>query len=274
MNISEYSTVNTVNKSIEGKIIAKLLGNEDYLVYVFNKTERIVSAIYLVTNLLTDFETIKYHIRQKCSELVPLTIKAAHTNLFQRRECLLSMLSIMIEVKTYLSVLTRSGAVSEMNFIIINDEIVNLLSIVNSLETNPVSSEAVSLGKEYFTFDELRNSDSPDFREDANTKPTNEVRNTPIKAGEIAEVPFIKDVQKDKSSSRVSEVNDKRDLRKKLILSLISRKGIVTVSDVAKIIKDCSEKTIQREMQHMADSDVLEKSGERRWTRYFLPKKQ
>ena len=44
----------------------------------------------------------------------------------------------------------------------------------------------------------------------------------------------------------------------------------LTIKDFAKNIKDCSDKTIQRELISMVTSGVLKKEGERRWSKYFL----
>jgi len=44
----------------------------------------------------------------------------------------------------------------------------------------------------------------------------------------------------------------------------------LTIKDFTKNIKDCSEKTIQRELLAMVAKGVLKKEGERRWSKYFL----
>jgi len=59
--------------------------------------------------------------------------------------------------------------------------------------------------------------------------------------------------------------------RKEIIFDLLKKKTFLTVKDVALVIKDCSEKTLQRELLTLVGSGALRKEGERRWSRYFLP---
>jgi hypothetical protein len=57
-------------------------------------------------------------------------------------------------------------------------------------------------------------------------------------------------------------------------------KGGATITDIrngAKVLSDstlsnCSDKTLQRELVSMVKDNVLNKTGEKRWSKYFLPK--
>jgi hypothetical protein len=42
------------------------------------------------------------------------------------------------------------------------------------------------------------------------------------------------------------------------------------VKDVSAVVKDCSEKTLQRELLALVAQGVLKKEGERRWSSYVL----
>jgi DNA-binding HxlR family transcriptional regulator len=44
----------------------------------------------------------------------------------------------------------------------------------------------------------------------------------------------------------------------------------MTVKDIAQTIKDCSAKTIQRELNALIKAKVIDKTGQRRWTLYFV----
>jgi predicted HTH transcriptional regulator len=62
----------------------------------------------------------------------------------------------------------------------------------------------------------------------------------------------------------------KRTNRQNIILGLLKKKKELTIKDIAQVIKDCSEKTIQRELIAFIDSGVLKRTGERRWSKYSL----
>jgi hypothetical protein len=58
--------------------------------------------------------------------------------------------------------------------------------------------------------------------------------------------------------------------RSQAILSVVKAKGVVSIRDVAEVVTDCSEKTIQRELLALVEKGVLKKEGERRWSTYRL----
>jgi hypothetical protein len=65
-------------------------------------------------------------------------------------------------------------------------------------------------------------------------------------------------------------VQDVQKDRRATILGMLQRKDRVSVRDVAGVIKDCSEKTLQRELLALVAQGVLKKEGERRWSTYRL----
>jgi len=66
------------------------------------------------------------------------------------------------------------------------------------------------------------------------------------------------------------KVQEAQKDRRAIILGLLQRKDRITVKDVANVIKDCSDKTLQRELLALVGQGVLVKEGERRWSTYRL----
>jgi DeoR/GlpR family transcriptional regulator of sugar metabolism len=58
--------------------------------------------------------------------------------------------------------------------------------------------------------------------------------------------------------------------RREQILALFVRGVDVSIKDIAARIKGCSEKTIQRELNALLYDNVIERIGEKRWSRYIL----
>ena len=85
-----------------------------------------------------------------------------------------------------------------------------------------------------------------------------------------------KDVRKDPyetskpAFSFKSGIDLKKENRRNIILNTIQKRGSVNIKDVSAVIKDCSEKTVQRELLNLVDEGVLKKEGERRWSVYSL----
>lgn len=58
--------------------------------------------------------------------------------------------------------------------------------------------------------------------------------------------------------------------RREVIVKIIKDKGTVYIKDISTIVRDVSEKTIQRELQQLIGLGVVRKTGNRRWTAYSL----
>lgn len=56
--------------------------------------------------------------------------------------------------------------------------------------------------------------------------------------------------------------------RMSLILSFIRKQKSVSIKDIAKVVRGCSEKTIQRELTALINQGLVRKVGERRWSLY------
>jgi len=64
-----------------------------------------------------------------------------------------------------------------------------------------------------------------------------------------------------------------RSSRKETIMAVLKEKGPSYIKDISTVIRDVSEKTIQRELQNLVSDGRVERSGERRWTTYALTDK-
>jgi DeoR/GlpR family transcriptional regulator of sugar metabolism len=61
-----------------------------------------------------------------------------------------------------------------------------------------------------------------------------------------------------------------RTSRQELIINTLKGQNNLTIKDFTKVIKDCSEKTIQRELLDLVEKGLIKKEGERRWSRYSI----
>ena len=69
---------------------------------------------------------------------------------------------------------------------------------------------------------------------------------------------------------RQNTIQAKKISRQESSLSVLKHQSNLTIKDFSKVIKDCSEKTIQRELIELVDRGVVKREGERRWSRYSL----
>ncbi|XKT74553.1 MAG: hypothetical protein ACJKTH_00450 [Patescibacteria group bacterium UBA2163] len=215
--------------------------------FVVEKTEKLASALYLVTGFIPSNDPLRTRLRMCAVELVSATTAdqdgagmPAGGNAFASR-CL--------EIGTILKLAHRAGFVSSMNADVLSDEYAELANFVkmhyekvfgagalnaevggaqmSAVRSAPARSSALSLGQK-----------------DAPATPKN--TRTPSR----------------------TKGHKRHTPRREAILRLLDKKDKITVKDVAAHIQDCSEKTLQRELISMVTEGVLLKEGERRWSTY------
>ncbi len=59
------------------------------------------------------------------------------------------------------------------------------------------------------------------------------------------------------------------DKRTSAILAFVRKQPASSIKDISRVVKGCSEKTIQRELALLIEQGLVEKRGERRWSVYY-----
>lgn len=242
------------NNNQKNQSIAKYIGESGLFVFLLKKTEKLASAIYLMTNHFPDSEPLKRSLRDKSSNLVSFMIGFKDLNGIQSYSFGKEVESKIIEIVSLLEISQNVGLISKMNFTIVQEEFIKL---IEAIKTNPISevnpSESHSFNQNYFNVggyrSAARDSSIPSLQKDTS----------------------FGDSRTPKSDdSGVQNVGIRKSNRQNVILSVIKKKGEVTVKDVAEVIKNCSEKTIQRELTSLLASGIVKRVGERRWSKYSL----
>ena len=79
----------------------------------------------------------------------------------------------------------------------------------------------------------------------------------------------IKDIYKGHAKSKnQKDKESKGQNRTLLILDLVRKSNGVSIKDISKVVQNCSEKTIQRELNILIEQGVVKREGERRWSTY------
>lgn len=252
------------------------------------KSDKIVAALYMVTDCIADNEPMKFKLRSLGVELTSDVHELVHASAFDRQLVFSDVELAMSEIISLLSIGSIVSLVSEMNYSILNKEISLLMSRMRAwVETGIYTSEQVDLGggdtprftlKQDF-FQESKIGDHHSHQPETQTK----TFKTPLNKMTTS-VPY-KMYEKDKINTtqsfnqthyKVKDSSSKKfDLALKItrrneILKLIKDKKEVTIKDISSIISNCSEKTIQRELLTLVGQGVLKRIGEKRWSKYML----
>jgi len=230
--------------------------SQETLIFAYQKAERIVTAVYVVTDLISFDEPIRRELRSKVltllGELLPLKDKLLLSKVHKQ------IIPTISEILSLLSVSRTARLISEMNVAVLESELIKLTSVLE--ETHGHAGE-VSIGADFFNTD------------------INLTRGGGLLPGAIHRLAPSgphkghSDI-KDKSDS----VHMRRGVnpggsigiskRKEKILNVLKGLNRATVGEVAKKIGSYSEKTIQRDLAALVNSGKVVREGERRWTTY------
>lgn len=223
--------------------------------YIIQKTQKIVSALYLITDLIKDSDAIKWEIREEGISLVSNSLMI-DTAFPIDKEHSIGLYNLSAnKIISYINIALVSSLVSSMNAQIVIREIESVLGLVKKQDKD-IHPPGYILSDSFFASDSVGNVDNGQGSDASNKVVSYSKAVTPnIKIGSIT-TPKLKQ-------------ND----RKEIILNLLKKDSKLTIKDFTSVIKDCSEKTIQRELLALVEEGLVLKAGERRWSTYSLPER-
>lgn len=263
-------------------------GMEVFGIRTSKKCERLATAIYLVTNFLSDTEPMKSRLRTLSLELVRDASFIKNGSQIVEINVLESLRSNVSETLSLFELAFVAGLVSEMNFTILKREYASLRDSIDIKKASRESHTDTILGDNFFYNQEpssIPKSDATQGRTSVfaptafskgrsigQTSTSMSDRNT---KGQTYSAPRTQKPELSASASIPHSTfsiphSIQKEARRSRILKLIKDNREVTIKDIVAHFPDISEKTIQRELVSLSDSGVLKKTGERRWSRYSL----
>jgi DNA-binding transcriptional ArsR family regulator len=221
-------------------------------VYIYKKAERLAKAIHLVAPAFRNSLELRYRMERIAVGLIDAAILPPTSAKDGLSRELLALSSV-------LSIARTSGLLSSMNAELIGREAHVLLQEVASYEEPRLfldeAPTLAALAKDLIT--ERVSAPRPQGGEV--TSHAAAVSHTKTSETYKTERPIYK-----------GQISDTKNDRKEAILSVLRAKGSSYIKDISTVIRDVSEKTIQRELQALIDEGSVKKEGERRWTTYSL----
>jgi hypothetical protein len=236
--------------------------SKDYLDDI-KRTERISAALHLLSELFPQSEPIGQRMKSIGVDLVT-HMTALSLSPGNREGFLKLYVNCLLEILSLLEVAHLSNRISTMNYRVISAEISRSVSESEYLVHR--STDTISL--------ESRTK-AGSYRTETESLKSNLLKAVAHKGHHIGHIP--KKNRKRVSDRRtIDNVSGPKMMgkeeRKNAILSALEGGKHLGVKDFLGLIPAVSEKTVQRELTDLVSSGVLEKEGERRWSRYFLSK--
>jgi hypothetical protein len=259
-----------------------LFKKDTFRAFVCKKTERLATAVYLLTNLLPEDEPLKNRFRDTVLDLVSESLNLAARSAVNDSLFIEGFSAKLLEAISFLELLKMAGLISPMNYEILSREFNSLLRVVEANDHLAFQSQAVSLTEDFFSVpteylaekkDEevptvsttpIMNSSLNDLKGESKLLVTNQT--VSYKGQNNLKDSKINNVLNNMSDKKVQTKTD----RSQQIINLLKKDKVLTIKDFVNVIKDCSEKTIQRELLAMVAKGLIRKEGERRWSHYSL----
>lgn len=224
-------------------IFSNIFDKDIRRVYVYKKAERLAKAIYLITPAFASSPALRDRVDRIAMGLVDAAVLSPSGARSALSRELLALSSV-------LSIARTGGLLSPMNADLIAREAQLLLEEVAGYE------EPRLLFDQAPTLAELARAATARDRERPLPAPVRAEQDMRAEAP-----PLYKGHIKDKPAAAP---------RRAAILSVLESKGTSSIRDIAAMVRDVGEKTIQRELQSLVDEGAVTKSGSRRWTLYAL----
>ncbi|HEY4499433.1 MAG TPA: hypothetical protein VJH94_05255 [Candidatus Paceibacterota bacterium] len=238
---------------------------KDYL-DIIKRTERIVAAFFVVTDILEQGNPLGQKIRTLSIDLLSSLIESA-SSLTTRVNSLKNYSRDLFETIALLEIGFFSGHISEMNFKIISSEAERLISVSVRLQTQ-ASPSSVKIGDIFSPDTERTDNGTTKLLRGFFDKGH---KRYPYKGHKIHKKDIPMSFKNSGDSSKV-RLNKGKDSRKSIIVSALGEGKHLNVKDFSVFLVGVGEKTIQRDLANLVRLGVLKREGERRWSRYFIEK--
>jgi hypothetical protein len=233
------------------------------------KTEKLVTALYMVTDCMDTDDALKEKLRLLGVELLSHNHKLSTLLPAEKHPHIVTSLNYIFEILSFIEVANTIGYVSDMNTAILKKEF-NIL--VGELENHLPREKhfQFSLDEEMFRVpadvpkaESLSLKGMVDISTQSN-KRTNYMSfinktNTNVLYKPTLAIDYKK-VKTDRVEKIMSIIKDKSN----------STNDGATIKDISIDITDCSEKTIQRELNELIEKGEIKKTGDKRWSRYSV----
>lgn len=253
------------------------------------RSEKLVAALYLVTGLLSEREPMKRSLRESSLTLLSRTNLLAHENVKDKLCLYEEALMSVSAIQTELSVARLSGTLSQMNSTLLLQGFASLgAAFAQNVKTLLLGvSEATDVLEFSSALERVERDEKGTLGvtkelglKQAEALTTVEAalasREGVGSGGTLS--PFQKNRDKTFSQTVVGYEKKmptgvfkaRKVSRREQILSLFVKGHDISIKDISSKIKGCSEKTIQRELNALVFDHIIERIGEKRWSRYVM----
>ena len=230
----------------------------------YTKTNKLVTALYMVTDILEKDEPIRIKLRTLGADIIS-DIHSLPTKANNKISALVSLLDIASSI----------NLISAMNHSILKKEFTELKNAIENSKTgteNPLWLEEF-IKAEISPISPLTPLQHP---QESPLSLEKNYKGHGVSDRLVSSISLVKKTAPPAERFNKEKFNDLKSQRREEIIKMIKEKKEVSIKDISIALKslgkDRGEKTLQRELFSMVSHGVLKKVGEKRWSRYSLAK--
>jgi len=262
---------NEANNQIRLIEKTSILKADSNILFLQKKSEKISSALYLITNFFNVDEPLKWAMREDAVSLIKDMNALSRASLADKESRVRAAASHIGQITSLIELARTAGFISPMNADIMLNELSMLLGRLEQKEAQELSVNSLPLDQTFF---EVKLSDQRPFHASSSiaAQPHSSAHDSQSQHKPIESKPaHDKGHYKGHAKSNVlyPHVHAKSN-RQESILKALGKEEYMNIKDLLKHVKGCSEKTLQRELTTLLQKGAIKRTGERRWSTYSL----
>jgi len=274
---TEKTNVNIYDKTLVSD--EKSLQSETIYDFANKKTEKLVTALYMVTDCMESDDALKNKLRLLGVDFLSKMYKLSFLSPMDRYTEIPVSLACINEILSFIEISYTIGFISEMNTLILKKEFKDLSYQLEQYKSKDKHFSFTLDEKMFDVGDESsvlnKNADfnykGQGYLKDSYNGQTN--KRTPFNTMSFIKghSPIENQNRKINSShSNLAERQERRDKILSMIKTIPESQAGASIKDISLAFNDCSEKTIQRELNALVLNGKLVKTGAKRWSRYAI----
>jgi len=255
--------------------------NDALMNFAHKKTERITTALYMVTGMLPDSEPLKWKLREKGLDLMSHMLAFGSDVRPPALQNGIPLMTLIVEQISLLEVAHISGGISEMNFVVLRREYEYIARLLEKIKNRRMENgkDGYVLPRDFFELPHERSlvdlfehaaSGANEQKKTLEDRDVFSETNLELSKRNMSLSTEREIVNAQRPVSAVSIQNPRSRSRREAILSFLREHSAVSIKDISKMVRGCSEKTVQRELLALVRDGIVVKEGERRWSTYSL----
>lgn len=227
----------------------KMSDNKDFYNNVFKRTESILSVVFYILTFLQEKSTaerFENHITEKAFLVHEHSLATLDVYRYEATDTLIALRQALVALESSLRVATAAQYIGQDALFIVVTEID---AVIRTINNNYITDSSLPITQ--------KPKPSASVHSPSSSPSTSVQTRAPIVTGHDM-------------SSDAARVQAQIPDRAERIKTVLEAAGEASIKDISDIIRDCSEKTIQRELNSLIEKGEVIRIGERRWSKYSV----